>query len=102
MHSVDADIKNVSTDEDIPLDRVNKFTIANVGSADVTFGFKDSVVVLHQGQSVGFESGANAWFMDNLKLKIRFLTLAEGDSHECTVMICKVIKPSNIFQDALK
>lgn len=101
MHVVTPDIITVSQDRDINLERINKFTLTNVGTSDIEFGFSDSMVVLHQGQSTGFESGANAWFSKNTQLKLRFRGTIE-DSKECTVMLCKVDKPSNIFQDALK
>lgn len=102
MHKVDAEILNISQDIDIKLDRVNKFTIANNGTASVDFGFKDTFATLRTGQATGFESGANAWFAENVVLKIRFRASLPSDSKECTVMICRVIKPSNIFADALK
>lgn len=101
MHVVTPDIIIVSSTRDINLDRVNKFTLTNTGTADVEFGFNDQMVLLRQGQSTGFESGANAWFSKNAILKLRF-TGSDLDSKECTVMICKVDKPSNIFQDVLK
>lgn len=102
MHRVDAEIINISENQDIRLDRVNKFTIANNGTADVEFGFKDTFATLHTGQATGFESGANAWFSDEVVLKVRFKPGVPTDSKECTVMICRIVKPSNIFADALK
>lgn len=101
MHLVTPDIITVSSNRDIGLSQVNKFTITNNGTSEVEFGFSDSMVILRAGQSTGFESGANAWFGKEVQLKIRFKG-TEEDSKECTVMICKIDKPSNIFQDALK
>ena len=101
MHSVDAEIVNISDNQDIPLSRVNKLTITNNGTADVEFGFKDSYATLKTGQSTGFESGANSWFGEDVHLKLRFNN-ATNESKECTLMICRVIKPSNAFNDALR
>lgn len=102
MHKVDAEILNLSENQDIKLDRVNKFSIANNGTADVEFGFKDTFATLHTGQSTAFESGANAWFAEDVVLKVRFKSGVPTDSRECVVMLCRIVKPSNIFSDALR
>jgi hypothetical protein len=102
MHSVDADIINLSSDRDISLNRVNKFSIANDGTADVLIGFKDTFRTLKQGQATVFESGANAWFGDKVILKVRFKKAASTDSSMCSVALCTVLKPSGIFADPLK
>lgn len=102
MHKVDAQILNINEDTDLPLSKVNKFTIANNGTSTVQFGFKDTYVDLTTGQATGFESGANAWFDENVVLKVRFKNPLNTDSKVCTVMICTIVKPANIFANALK
>lgn len=102
MHSVNAEIQRVTDDIDIDLYRVNKVTISNAGSADVDFGFADTFFTLSTGQSTGFETGANSWFMQGLKLKIRFKNVTNTSSKVCNVALCRVVKPSNIFADALQ
>lgn len=101
MHSVDAEIHKITADIDLDLSRVNKFTITNIGAANVDFGFADTFLQIATGQSTSFESGANSWFKDGLKLKLRFKGSA-NQSTQCNIAICRVVKPSNIFADALK
>lgn len=102
MHAVKPEIVITTENQDIDLFRVNKFTIANNAGTDLQFGFTDNMVTLTNGQATAFESGANAWFSEGTKLKIRFRASTANSAQMCTVMLCRVEKPSNIFADALK
>lgn len=100
MHTVLPEIRIISSNTDIELERVNKVTIINQSEAKLDVGFQNSYITLDINEQTAFESGSNAWFDRRAVLQLRFLG-GESVPRKASVVICRVDKPSNIFADAL-